>query len=391
MARALLSSRRRPHDTADRLSAVLRRRYAADDAVLVDSGTSALQLALRIAGASCGSARAVVALPAFTCFEVASAAVGVDARIVLYDLVPQSLAPDPESLERALRAGARIVVVSALFGIPISWTALDAQLARHGAVAIEDAAQGHGASWRGRPLGAHASLSVVSFGRGKGWTGGRGGVLLMRGPVASSPAAKEWSARFRTTRSAIASGALAAVAQWSLGRPALYALPAAIPALGLGATIYHPPAAPRAMDAFTAALVLATAQAADDEAAKRRCAACRWRESLTGLGGVRAIDEPVDGAAGYLRFPLRVERGGALLASRPDARRLGIAPSYPTPLHELPAVRTRLETTAARYPGATTLARELMTLPTHSLLSPHDIRAIVDLVRGTDATPERSA
>ena len=49
---------------------------------------------------------------------------------------------------------------------------------RHGLAVVEDAAQGLGATWRGRPLGSFGDVSVLSFGRGKGWTGGVGGALL---------------------------------------------------------------------------------------------------------------------------------------------------------------------------------------------------------------------
>lgn len=390
MARALMSGSGRAAESAERVSALLRARYAADAALLTDSGTSALQLALRVAVAASGAARPVVALPAFTCFEVASAAIGAGVRVICYDLLPDHLAPDPDSLARAMRAGARVVVVSPLFGIPIAWEALDAQLAAHGAIAIEDAAQGHGSAWRGRPLGSLASLSVLSFGRGKGWTGGSGGALLLRGEVARSPLVSEWSGRARAT-STRGSRAIAAMVQWSFGRPSLYAVPSSIPALGLGRTVYHPPVPPRAMDGFATSLLLATESAAADEAEVRRQTGARWRDSLTGMPHVRLIDVPAGATAGYLRFPLRISRGGARLASRSEARRLGIASSYPTPLDHLTAIRPRLVDSASACPGAETLARELVTLPTHSLLTTNDITTIAEVVGECDVMGERSA
>ena len=79
-----------------------------------------------------------------------------------------------ESLERALKRGAGVVVVAPLCGIPVDWDRVGRCLAPYGALAVEDAAQGHGAEWRGLPLGGLGTLSVLSFARGKGWTGGRG-------------------------------------------------------------------------------------------------------------------------------------------------------------------------------------------------------------------------
>jgi len=153
--------------------------YDADEALLVDSGTHALQLAISLA-MRITRAPNVVALPAYTCFDAATAAVGAGARIMLYDVDPETLSPDMESFERAMSSGAGVAVVSPLLGIPVEWAALESCAARYGTLLIEDAAQGFGAALNEKPLGAHGRLSVLSFGRGKGWTGGLGGALLAR-------------------------------------------------------------------------------------------------------------------------------------------------------------------------------------------------------------------
>jgi dTDP-4-amino-4,6-dideoxygalactose transaminase len=90
-----------------------------------------------------------VALPGYTCYDVATAAVGADARILLYDLDPETLAPDWGSLERTLEAGAGVVVLAPLYGYPFDWSAGEALAARHDAILVEDAAQGAGGTWRG--------------------------------------------------------------------------------------------------------------------------------------------------------------------------------------------------------------------------------------------------
>jgi dTDP-4-amino-4,6-dideoxygalactose transaminase len=167
----------------------LARRYSADHALLCGSGTQALQIAITLAMRQVGDS--TVALPAFTCFDVATAAVGARAKIRFFDLDPSTLSPDLSSLEAALARGTRIVVVSHLYGFPVDWDALADLLARYGAIAVEDAAQGDHADWRGRILGSLGPISVLSFGRGKGWTGGSGGAVLVRdhraGPACGTP------------------------------------------------------------------------------------------------------------------------------------------------------------------------------------------------------------
>ncbi len=363
------------------LAALLEAAYAAERVVLCSSGTAALQLAIRIAAAH-ASEPGPVALPAYTCYDVAAAAIGADAGsgLVLFDVEPSGLAPDLESLERVLRGGARVVVVSPLYGIPADWDAVQALCDEHGAVLVEDAAQGHGASWRGRPVGALGRISVLSFGRGKGWTGGKGGALLLRGAAAAAD--EETAARTGATSSIGEAGVLAgSLAQKVLGRPAVYALPRALPWLHLGETRYRPPAPPASMTRVAAALVCASRDEADREADRRRGNGQFFRERLAGLAGVRIPVPPADARPGYLRFPVLVRGGAAALGPSATVRRFGVEGGYPRPLSELDPVRARLAGKAIRLTGAELLARELVTLPTGSLLSEPERHALVDLFR----------
>ncbi|HEV2146488.1 MAG TPA: DegT/DnrJ/EryC1/StrS family aminotransferase, partial [Longimicrobiaceae bacterium] len=107
----------------------LLRDFAADAGTLCGSGTQALQRALEEARRMRGDAP--VALPAFTCYDVASAAVGAGVRAALYDVDPATLAPDLDSLERVLSAGAGAVVAGPLYGVPLPWEELRALADRH--------------------------------------------------------------------------------------------------------------------------------------------------------------------------------------------------------------------------------------------------------------------
>jgi dTDP-4-amino-4,6-dideoxygalactose transaminase len=346
------------------LKGLLAREYAASDVVLTGSGTQALQLAILAAAQRTGEASPRLALPAFTCFDVASAGVWNELPLLFFDIDPGTLTPDLESVERTLRAGARILVVAPLYGIPVPWEPLAELAARHGAILIEDAAQGHGAEWRGRRLGTLGEIGVLSFGRGKGWTGGRGGAVLLRG----ASAARDREAIEGDVAPPNGSVILASAAQWALGRPRIYGVPASLPWLGLGETLYHEPVPPAGMPPRAAVLALASREAAEAEARERR----RRAQDLARRLDERWARTPrvADGAEpGFLRLPVRVA----------DARRTvdalsrwGVAPSYPVPLPMLDAVRPRLAEPAGRWPGAETLARELVTLPTHGGVSDRD-------------------
>jgi perosamine synthetase len=367
-----------------RLEAKLRRDFGADRAILCGSGTQALQLALLLARQRVGSD--LVALPAFTCYDVATAAVGADARVLVYDIDPDTLGPDLESVERALRSGARTVVVAPLYGVPVDWRALEALSAQHGAVLVEDAAQGHGATWEGRSLGALGSLSILSFGRGKGWTGGAGGALLLRGrdrdpggeavdpglPAVAGHGGPRVARELRTLAGA--------VGQAVVGGPAMYALPSSIPWIGLGRTRYRSPGPITAMTRAAAALLLRSDEHAAREVDIRRVHGAWYSEWLEARSGMDPVPLAPGAVPGYLRFPVRLPAGWRTFADSRRARRLGIAASYPTALLDLEAVRARFSADIAACPGADLLARTLFTLPTHSALTPGERDSVVAIL-----------
>lgn len=356
---------RRGSDPRPALAAALRERYQADATILCGSGTDALQLGLRTALARARQPP-VLALPAFSCFDVAAAAVANGARIAFYDIDPLTLGPDPESLEQALAAGAGVVVVSPLYGMPVAWDEIQAQCGRHGAVVVEDSAQGAMARWRGRLLGSMGEISIISFGRGKGWTGGQGGALLLRSRGAASSISVEGSeaTNLRDEVHLLASSLVQAL----LGRPAIYRVPVSIPWLHLGKTRYHVSAPPREMTRIAAALVWASRLPAEAEAEHRRAAAADMLARIPVRAAVSPIRIPPHVQPGFLRLPLRLARGMSGFRDPALAKRLGIAPSYPLPLPELPQVQELRVHTGVRYPGARQLVHELVTLPIHSLV-----------------------
>lgn len=381
IARAIVHSLGLGLDGEGALSATLERVYAAEHALLFASGTDALQAALQLGMDRVGDAS--VALPAFTCFDVAAAAVGVRARIRFYDLDPTTLAPDLQSLQHALERGTRVAVITPLYGFPVDWEAVADLLARYGAIPIEDAAQGDHAEWRGRPLGSLGPISVLSFGRGKGWTGGRGGALLVRDQppwcglrdrLAESP-----GGRLQRMSELRVLGIL--TAQWAFGRPAWYRIPQAIPWLRLGETVYRAPTPPRPMTVTARACLAMQRPAAAREAAARRANAEALLGAIDWEAQVKSIRSLPGARPGYLRLPLRLSRGLAGFDNPAAGTRLGLAPSYPSVLAAIPQVRPWVDDATLIWPGAQELVRTLFTLPTHSRVSGADRAELVKLLR----------
>lgn len=349
------------------VAAMLGRAYSCDDVLLTDSGTGALMLAIR--GSLAGAPGACVALPAYGCYDLATAADGAHAPVVLYDLDPTTLAPDLASLTRALARGTRAVVLVHWYGIPADPDPVRAVAQDAGALLIEDAAQSAGATWRGRPLGTFGDLSVLSFGRGKGTTAGRGGALLAHGPAGSTA-----FERMRSEVGPTANGRreyLPLAAQWLLGRPSVYAAPSALPFLRLGETWYHTPTPVRAMSPVAARVLSVTLRLGEREVRVRQANARRLLARPA--AGLTWVQVPSGGEPSYLRLPSVAVPAIRAAAVGPEARALGIMPGYPHALCDLRGFGKRVVNRGDGFPVARTLAERLVTLPTHSRLSERDL------------------
>ena len=133
-------------------------------AIGVNSGTSALHLALIAAEVGAGDK---VLVPANTFIATIWAVLYVGAVPVLCDVEPASGNIDVEDAERRIDPSVRAIIPVHLYGQPANMEAVLALADRHGLAVIEDAAQAIGARYRGRPVGGFGLLGCFSFYPGK--------------------------------------------------------------------------------------------------------------------------------------------------------------------------------------------------------------------------------
>jgi dTDP-4-amino-4,6-dideoxygalactose transaminase len=144
-------------------------------AVCLANGTLAIAVALRAAGVGIGDE---VIVPPYTFIATASAALFVGAVPVFADVDPDTHLLDPVAAEAAVTERTKAIVVVHLAGRPADLDAFIALGNRHGLTIIEDAAQAHGAAYKGRSVGAIGDLGTFSFQSSKNITAGEGGVVL---------------------------------------------------------------------------------------------------------------------------------------------------------------------------------------------------------------------
>jgi dTDP-4-amino-4,6-dideoxygalactose transaminase len=283
--------------------------------VAVVNGTAALEIALRALEIGPGDE---VIVPAYTFIATAAAVLRVGALPIFADIDPETYTLDPAAVEAALTPRTRALLPVHLAGQPADMDALLALARRHGLAVVEDAAQAHGAAWRGRRVGALGDLGTFSFQASKNITAGEGGAIVTD---AERLYERVWSlhnvGRVRT-------------ADWRRQGWYEHAL------LGTNARL----------TAFQAAVLLAQLTRLEAHLARREAGAAFLDRALAEIPGLRPLrrDPRVTAHAHHLyifRYDpqafggrSRAEFIAALLAEGIPA-----SPGYGQPLHHSPAIR----------------------------------------------------
>ncbi len=144
--------------------------------IAVDTGTSALHLALLAAGVKPGDE---VITAANTFIATCAAISYTGATPVLVDVDPSTYTIDPELLKKAITARTKVILPVHLYGRPAAMDAINAIAKEKGIIVIEDACQAHGARYKGKPAGALGSAACFSFYPGKNLGAyGEGGAIV---------------------------------------------------------------------------------------------------------------------------------------------------------------------------------------------------------------------
>jgi dTDP-4-amino-4,6-dideoxygalactose transaminase len=149
-------------------------------AVGVNSGTSAIQLALQ--AAEIGAGDEVITTP-FTFVATVSAIDYTNAKPVFVDIDPETLLIDPAKIEAAITPRTKAIVPVHLHGRPADMDPILEIAKRRGLIVIEDAAQAHGAEYKGRRIGSLGAMACFSFYPGKNLGAyGEGGAVTTSNP-----------------------------------------------------------------------------------------------------------------------------------------------------------------------------------------------------------------
>ena len=148
------------------------------EAVGVASGSSALFVALAMAGVRPGSE--VITTP-YTFDATMEAIILLDAVPVFVDIDPKDLNIDPDKIEAAITDKTRAIMPVPIFGAPCDMHRINAIAKKHNLEVVVDMAQGYGTIYDGQPMGSYGRMSTLSFYPTKNLPGiGDGGMVFCR-------------------------------------------------------------------------------------------------------------------------------------------------------------------------------------------------------------------
>lgn len=143
-------------------------------AVAVNSGTSGLHLGLLAAGVGAGDE---VIVPSFTFAATGNSVALAGGTPVFVDIEPETFTMDPEAVAAAITPKTKGILPVHLYGHPARMRELEKLAADRGVALYEDAAQAHGASLDGRPVGSFGEFAMFSLYPTKNMTSGEGGMV----------------------------------------------------------------------------------------------------------------------------------------------------------------------------------------------------------------------
>jgi dTDP-4-amino-4,6-dideoxygalactose transaminase len=352
----------------------LRQQFHARHVFLVSSGTAALTVTLRALAES--SPRTRVVVPGYTCFTVPGAVVHAGLRPVPCDIDASTFDFDYTRLAEAIDSDTLCVVAHHLFGVPSDIGRIRALCHSRGIAVVEDAAQGMGGMSKDGPLGTLGDVGIFSFGRGKSVTACGGGAVLTNSDHVAASIGRQLAPLPAPSHEQILLDLVRAVLMAILIRPQLYWIPAMLPFLRLGETIFPTIVPIERLSGVQAGLLHHWRRRLRESNTRRAAVAAEIGQQLD-------LARTADSSLPYLRLPIYASSTDEKrrLCARSKRLGLGLSGGYPSAVDEIPELRQRVP--GIRCPQAHSVADHLLTVPVHHWLTTRDVRAIVAFVRST--------
>ena len=330
---------------------------SAPHAVMLNSCTAALHLALEALGLQAGDE---VVVPTLTFAATAEVVRYFGATPVLVDVRASDHNLSPEAFERAIGPRTRAVLPVHFAGVPCDMDEIVSIARAKGVHVVDDAAHAFPCSYRGRPVGTLADITCFSFYATKTITTGEGGAAVT--------ANEEWAARMRI------------MALHGISRDAWKRYTAE------GSWYYEivAPGYKYNLTDIASALGLGQLARAHEMLARRRAIAGVYDRALAPLGVFETLVQPADRGNAHHLYVLKLAPGALRIdraAFLEELKALGIGASvHFIPLHLHPYYRDTFGYTPDALPVARDVYERCFSLPLYSRMSDDDVARVVEAV-----------
>jgi len=316
-----------------------------EHAVAVTNGTIALDVALKALNLGAGDE---VITSAFSFIASGNCILFQNAKPVFADIDPRTFNIDPEDVAEKITAKTKALIPVHMFGQPANMDALKEIAEDKGIALVEDAAQAHGAEYRGQKAGSIGDMGCFSFYATKNMTAGEGGMITTSDAELA-----------RNTRLLINHGQSQKYHHATLGyNYRITELCAAIGSIQL-----------KKLDKFNA---------------KRRENAQLLTQGIRRFHGLTVPYVDKDVKPVFHQYVLRVEenysRDRDELADRLTEKGVGVAVHYPIPIYRQP-LYLKLGYKDTKCPNTEEACRRVLSLPVHPLVDRKDIEYILAVLK----------
>lgn len=316
--------------------------------VAVCNGTAAIDAVIDALGLGPGDE---VILPTFTIISCVSQIARSGARAVVVDCDPLTWNMDVSQIEAKITDRTRAIMVVHIYGLAVDLAPVLQLAAKYKLRVIEDAAEMHGQTWRGRPCGSFGDVSVFSFYPNKHITTGEGGMIVTDDDALADTCRSLRNLCFQPERRFVHERL-----GWNLR-----------------------------MTNLQAALGLAQLEQLDRTIQRKRRIGARYGERLSGLASVQLpLARTADCENIYWVYGLVIDESTGLDAAQAmkalALRGVGCRPFF-YPLHQQPVLRRMGWFAGESHPVAERLARQGFYVPSGVGLSDEQIDTVVEHVK----------
>jgi len=311
-------------------------------AVGVNSGTDSLFIAMKAMGIGAGDD---VIVPTFTFVATALGVSFTGARPVFVDSEDASCNIDASKIEAAITKNTKLIVAVHMYGQPADMNAIRKIASKHKLKVLEDAAQSHGAKYKGERVGSLADVACFSFYPTKGLGGfGDGGMI-----VTSDKALHDEVKILR-----------------DYGRKDRYEH------IKIG---YN-----TRLDTVQAVVLSAKLKFLDEWNAMRAQHAKVYRELLKGIKGINVLEPQAQREHTYQTFAIRIPKQRDKLCEGLQKKGIGCLVHYPIPVH-LQKAYGDLGYKKGDLPVAERICDEVLSLPMYPHLTERDIKEVCEAIK----------